>query len=81
MGPATTSLRRSQDLARAVREPPVRTQRQEQKLSQRQKPYNAGQWACRSAGRNSDTHRRIHIQVKTDKYSDVRHAASTKRTG
>lgn len=50
-------------------------------MSRRQKPYSAGQWACLSAGRNSDTRRRIHIQAKTDKYSDVRHAVSTKCTG
>ncbi|GDY77067.1 hypothetical protein SAVCW2_51800 [Streptomyces avermitilis] len=81
MGPTTTSLRRSQDLAKAVRGPPVPTQRQEEKMSRRQKPYSAGQWACLSAGRNSDTRRRIHIQAKTDKYSDVRHAVSTKCTG
>lgn len=81
MGPVTTSPRRSQDLARAVRGSPVRTWRREGKLSRRQKPYTTGQRACRPAGRNSGTRGKIRIQAKTDKSSDISHVVSTKYVG
>lgn len=80
MGPTTTSLRSSQYLAKVMRGPPVPTQRKEEELPKRQKPYAVRKWARQAVGRNSGTHRRIHIQAKTDKDSDVRHDGSTKYT-